>query len=332
MEKLLIYRERFLKFIAARGRFIQAGTRFLGGFILFYVMGKLFGYTAFFAGPFFLVMMGIISIFIPTSAVSLIFYIVIFLQLVHVSLEVALFFALMVLLYFLVYQRVYPETRVYLMMAPIFFYFQLPACLPIFVGMFCGIAGIPAILMGTFIYYLGNMVQHVVMQIETGIVHGKVYSLVAARAIDNKELIPYFGIFCMVVVLVSAIRKRGASHSWNLSIIAGGAAYVILLFIGGYFTNSEVLILPQIAVGVVSILIAIIVQFLYNVIDYTREETFEFEDEEYYYYVRAIPKVSVEEEEFNVTQITVPSHRFSLKRKEHKEQDKEHENKKGEEI
>ena len=38
----------------------------------------------------------------------------------------------------------------------------------------------------------------------------------------------------------------------------------------------------------------------------------------------------VEEEEFNVTQITVPSHRFSLKRKEHKEQDKEH--KEGEEI
>ena len=41
-----------------------------------------------------------------------------------------------------------------------------------------------------------------------------------------------------------------------------------------------------------------------------------------------MPKVSVEEEEFNVTQITAPAHRFSLRRKEHKEQDKEH--KKGE--
>ena len=332
MEKLLIYRERFLKFIAARGRFIQAGIRFLGGFILFYVLGKLFGYTAFFAEPFFLVMMGLISIFIPTSAVSLIFYIVIFLQLAHVSLEVALFFVLAALLYFLVYQRVFPETRLYLMMAPVFFYFQLPACLPIFVGMFCGIAGLPAILMGTLIYYLGNMVQHAVVQLETGAAHGKVYSLIAARAIDNKELVLYFGIFCLVVVLVAAIRKKGAAHSWNLSILAGGAAYVILLFVGGYFVNNEVSILPQIAMAVASILIASIVQFLYNVIDYTREETFEFEDEEYYYYVRAIPKVSVEEEEFNVTQITVPSHRFSLKRKEHKEQDKEHENEKGEEI
>ena len=82
------------------------------------------------------------------------------------------------------------------------------------------------------------------------------------------------------------------------------------------------------AAGKYQFVIAIIIQFLYNVIDYTREETFEFEDEEYYYYVRAVPKVSVEEEEFNVTQITAPAHRFSLRRKEHKEQDKEH--KKGE--
>lgn len=330
MEKLLIYRERFLKFVAARGKYIQAGVRFLGGFTLFYVMGRLFGYTQFFTEPFFLVMMGAISIFLPASALSLIFYVVIFLQLVHVSLEIALFFVLAVILYFLVYQRVFPRTRLYLMMAPVFFYFQLPACLPIFVGMFVGIAGIPAILMGTFIYYLANMVSQAVNQLETGVAHGKVYSLIAARAIDNKELILYFAIFCLVVVLVTAIRKRGAAHGWNVSILAGGAAYVILLFVGGYFANNEVSILSQIAMVVLSIVIALIVQFLYNVIDYTREETFEFEDEEYYYYVRAIPKVSVEEEEFNVTQITVPAHRFSLKRKEHKEQDKEDE--KGEEI
>ena len=94
MEKLLIYRERLLKFIAARGRYIQSGIRFLSGFILFYAMGRLFGYTDFFASPFFLVMMGIINVFIPTSALSLIFYVVIFLQLAHVSLEVALFFFL----------------------------------------------------------------------------------------------------------------------------------------------------------------------------------------------------------------------------------------------
>ena len=173
MEKLLIYRERFLKFLTARGRYIQSGMRFLGGTVLFYVLGELFGYTETFSQPFFIFMMGVISVFIPISALSLIFYVVIFLELLHVSLEVTLFFALVVVLYFLVYQRVFPETRIYLMMVPIFFYFQLPACLPIFVGMFCGIAGLPAILMGTVIYYLSNILQQTMNQLASGSAHGK---------------------------------------------------------------------------------------------------------------------------------------------------------------
>ena len=331
MEKLLIYRERFLKFLAIRGRYIQAGTRFLGGMILFYTLGKLFNYTEFFTEPFFAVIMGAISIFIPTAAVALIFYVVIFLQLLHVSLEIALFFVLAVLLYFLVYQRVFPETRIYLMMAMVIFYIGLPASLPIFLGMFCGIVGLPALLMGTFLYYLAIMVQQTVNQLASGSIHGKVYTLLAARAIDNKELLLYFVIFCLVTVLVTAIRRKGAAHSWNVSIISGGVVYLILMFVGGYFTNSKVDITSQITMIILSVVIALIVQFLYNVIDYTREETFEFEDEEYYYYVRAIPKVSVEEEEINVTQITVPAHRFSLKRKEHREH-KESGKEKGEDI
>ena len=59
MEKLLIYRERFLKFLTARGRYIQSGMRFLGGTVLFYVLGKLFGYTETFSQPFFIFMMGV---------------------------------------------------------------------------------------------------------------------------------------------------------------------------------------------------------------------------------------------------------------------------------
>ena len=331
MEKLLIYRERFLKFLTARGRYIQSGMRFLGGTVLFYVLGELFGYTETFSQPFFIFMMGVISVFIPISALSLIFYVVIFLELLHVSLEVTLFFALVVVLYFLVYQRVFPETRIYLMMVPIFFYFQLPACLPIFAGMFCGIAGLPAILMGTVIYYLSNILQQTMNQLASGSAHGKVYSLIAARAIDNKDLLLYFVVFCLVTALVTAIRKRGAAHGWNISILAGGVVYLICMFIGGYLVNNEINITSQIGTIIGSIAIALIIQFLYNVIDYTREETFEFEDEEYYYYVRAIPKVTVEEEEFNVTQITVPSHRFSLKRKEHKQEHKEQDKEKGEE-
>ena len=31
----------------------------------------------------------------------------------------------------------------------------------------------------------------------------------------------YFVVFCLVTALVTAIRKRGAAHGWNISILAG---------------------------------------------------------------------------------------------------------------
>ena len=44
-------------------------------------------------------------------------------------------------------------------------------------------------------------------------------------------------------------------------------------------------------------------------------KNFEYEDEEYYYYVRAIPKISMEEE-MSVKKVIVPARRFYLKHKE----------------
>jgi hypothetical protein len=43
MEKLLIYRERFLKFLTARGTKIRIAARFIGGVLLFFVLSQIFG-------------------------------------------------------------------------------------------------------------------------------------------------------------------------------------------------------------------------------------------------------------------------------------------------
>ena len=66
--------------------------------------------------------------------------------------------------------------------------------------------------MGTVIYYLSNILQQTMNQLESGSAHGKGYSLIAARAIDNKDLLLYFVVCCLGTVRVTAIRMRGADH------------------------------------------------------------------------------------------------------------------------
>ena len=43
--------------------------------------------------------------------------------------------------------------------------------------------------------------------------------------------------------------------------------------------------------SVLAILVAIVVQFFKTVVDYSSVENTQFEDDEYYYYVKAVPKV-----------------------------------------
>lgn len=49
--------------------------------------------------------------------------------------------------------------------------------------------------------------------------------------------------------------------------------------------------------------------FTIRTLDYSRVERIEFEDEDYYYYVKAVPKASIEIEEREVKQIASKKHK-----------------------
>ena len=58
-----------------------------------------------------------------------------------------------------------------------------------------------------------------------------------------------------------------------------------------YDTNID---LTKVFTGVfLSILVELLVEFFCFMVDYTRVESVQFEDDDYYYYVKAVPKVTV---------------------------------------
>ena len=316
MDKILIYRERFLKFLSSKGKYIQFFGRFAGGLLLFYVINNIYGYASVIGEPFMLLIMGLICVFVPVSAIYMMFLLVVILQLLNISIEVSLMYIFIMGLYHLIYQWMFPKNKVLFLMTPIFYFFHVPAVLPIFLGVFVGLGGLPAILMGTVNYYLAIIIKNAVTQMDNGTVSGPIYSLILEGTANNKELLLCIVVFMLVTVVVSGIRKLQTAYGWYVDILAGGVTYLLSMMIGGYFIDSQINIISQIFMIIFSICIVMIIQFFYNVIDYTRQETFEFEDEEYYYYVKAIPKISVEEEDINIKKITMPARRFYLKKKD----------------
>ena len=68
--------------------------------------------------------------------------------------------------------------------------------------------------------------------------------------------------------------------------------------------DTNISILALILGTVVSLLLVKSLQFFVFNVDYTRTEYVQFEDDEYYYYVKAIPKNSVAKAEKTVKKIT----------------------------
>ncbi len=70
----------------------------------------------------------------------------------------------------------------------------------------------------------------------------------------------------------------------------GSTLDVLVLLFGDLMYNTKLSILGLIVGSVVSVLLAKILEFFVFNVDYSRTEYVQFEDDEYYYYVKAVPK------------------------------------------
>ena len=78
---------------------------------------------------------------------------------------------------------------------------------------------------------------------------------------------------------------------------------LILILVGNVILKTNASIVLIIIGTIVSLLVAFIVQFFVFSVDYSRTEHTQFEDDEYYYYVKAVPKINVTAPEMNVKRI-----------------------------
>ena len=109
--------------------------------------------------------------------------------------------------------------------------------------------------------------------------------------------------FVAVVLLVNLLRTRSFDYAWRIAIIVGGVTYILVILAGDFCFDVTVSMVPMIISAVVSVLIGLVMEFLVFGGDYSRTERLEYEDDEYYYYVKAVPKAVVATSERSIKKI-----------------------------
>ena len=124
--------------------------------------------------------------------------------------------------------------------------------------------------------------------------------------LENRDMFVTIAAFVATLSIVYLIRRLKVDYAWTIAMITGALLDILILLFGDLMYNTKISIMGVIIGSAVSVLLAKILEFFVFNVDYSRTEYVQFEDDEYYYYVKAVPKNTVAAPQKRVKTIRVP--------------------------
>ena len=311
MTTLLTFRE-WLKTLYSRYEYIITPIlKFILAIIVFTSLNRQFGYMPTLNKPFLVIVTSLICTFLPTELITAIGGVIVVAQSFKASPEAALISLVFVLIFYFGYMRFVTKTGIIVLLVPICYTFHLTYALPVVLGFLVGPTAIIPVIFGLILYYYRIGLSDLVNVLATSAdeeesVQGFRYIL--SGLLQNKQMLLEIVVFACVILITYLIYRLSFEHAWVIAFITGGLLNVILFLVGSVMMMIDVDILSILLGSLAGILLALLIQFGKGIVDYQRTELLQFEDDDYYYYVKAIPKLSISESNVNVKHINFKRH------------------------
>lgn len=228
-------------------------------------------------------------------------------QVFHASMLLAVIVTVVFVVMYCMVLRFTPKFSYVLVLTPICFALKIPYCIPLVMGIISTPAAIVPVSCGIVTYYMFQTIQLTAnstfgVSMEDAL---NIYKIVAGGLLTNKEMMVNLAVFAAALLVTYVIRRQVINHAFEIGIFAG-AIVLALGSLGGSMVFDTGGALAAVIGTIVSAVIAIAVWFFRSGLDYTAVERIQFEDDDYYYYVKAVPKISVTAPEKNVKRINNP--------------------------
>lgn len=292
MKEILKFRQSVKEFCSKYDMIITPVVRFILYLIMYMTLNSMTGYSMAFGSTKVAVLMAVISA-VTSDGIGLgLGALLLTGQLFSANVEIGVVFLLLFLVLYCAYIRFFPKTIWIVLFAPVFFLVKLQFLLPILAGMLVGPAAMFSVGIGCIIYYFmiaaGDYVDALASAGGTEIAAS--YKFIFEALKGNKELVLTVAVFAVIVLIVAIIYKLSFDYSWYVAIAIGGVFEIILFLVGNVTTGADMSLTSVVIGSLVSVIVAAVVQFWKTVVDYSKVEKTQFEDDEYYYYVKAVPK------------------------------------------
>lgn len=255
--------------------------------------------------------------FMPTGFILVASAAFVLLHLYSFSLECAAIIGVAFLLMYLLYLRFSPKDTLVVVLTPVFFVLHVPYVIPLAMGFLGTPASVISVGCGVAAYYMIHYVTQnatVISAMAEEETAAK-FKFVIDGLLKNKEMMVTIAAFAVTVFLVYCIRRLSVDYAWTIAAFAGAVSNIIILLVGDLIFETNISLAGVILGSIVALLLSIALQFFVFHVDYNRTEKVQFEDDEYYYYVKAVPKVTVTRPEKKVKKINSQNTRTAVRGK-----------------
>lgn len=305
MMELLVLKEKLKAFYGKFNQIVDMALKFLLGFVTFYLLNVNIGFMGKLKNPLIPLVLALLSAFVPYGVIACMAALFMLLHVSSVSFEMALLMLIVFMIVGILYYGFRPGDSYLLLLTPLLFFLKIPYAVPLLVGLSGSLVSAIPVACGVFIYYVLQYVKQNagVLTNDASVDITQKYMQVIKAALGNKLMLVMIAAFVVAVLVVYIIRNLSVDYAWVMAIVAGTVAQLAVIFVGDFMYNISVPITELIVGAVLSVIISAVFMFFAFAVDYTRTEYLQFEDDDYHYYVKAVPKIVVSAPDVKVQKI-----------------------------
>lgn len=288
--------KRLIKYICEKyGLIVKMFVKFFAACLMMLLINNNIGYNSTLNNMVILVGTAVIFACTPDAAGIMLICLITAIEVYSVTPVLAASVLLVYLIIYFMYARYEPVQIFVILSVPFLYLLKIQYVIPLLCGIFLTPVSIISCIFGILIFYMYSAIgQAALVYEEAGISDTiNIYNAVVDLIINNKFMLFTMIVFAIVILLTYIIRRQKLSYASYIAIFAGVLVSVISFLLATAFLDTADTVVNILIGNLAALIIAVIAQFFRMTLDYSGTKLVQFEDDEYYYYVKAVPKYSI---------------------------------------
>ena len=293
MNSIYDVRDYIEEFVSRYETLLKGALRFFLSLISLSVINSSLGYMDRLDSTGIVLAVSLLCSLLPSGLIIFFSATFIILHCYALSLESAVVVTALFLLMFLLYFRFTPKDTMAVLLTPLSFFIGIPYAMPVIYGLIGTPLSALSVGFGVASYftldYISGSAEDIRAMSDATTVEK--FRSILDGVLKNDKMTVYIIAFAFTVVIVNIIKRLSMKQSWNVAIIAGLVANMILTVIVGARLGADINFAGLLLGSLVAFLVSAVFKLFVFSVDYAKTERVQFEDDSYFYYVKAVPKI-----------------------------------------